>query len=68
MVTQTMLWDPAAHYGPDHWGVCVPPMSEEPLTIDYEEVGIVDHFCYLSEMLCCEGGAERAVKIRTAAA
>ena len=43
-------------------------MAEAPLTIEHEEVGLVDHFCYLGDMLSCEGGAERAVTIRTAAA
>ena len=28
----------------------------------------MDHFCYLGDMLSCEGGAERAAKVRTAMA
>ena len=43
-------------------------MAEAPLAIEDEEVGLVDHFCYLGDMLSCEGGAERAVTVRTAAA
>ena len=44
------------------------PRTEAPLAVEDEEVGLVDHFCYLGDMLSCEGGAERAVTVRTAAA
>ena len=39
-----------------------------PQTLDDDEMELVDHFCYLGDMLSCEGGAERAVMVRTAAA
>ena len=44
------------------------PISEASLTIEIEEGGLVYNFCYLGDMLGCEGGAKRAVTIRTAAA
>ena len=44
------------------------PIPDTPLTIADEEVGLVDHFCYLGNMLNCEGGAEKTLIIRTAAA
>ena len=42
--------------------------SEPPLSIDGSCVQLVDHFCYLGDMLSCEGGAERALVVRVAAA
>ena len=42
-------------------------MSKVPLTIEDEEAGPVDHFCYLGNMLSCKGGVERALTVRTAA-
>ena len=35
------------------------PMSDASVTIDDEEVGLVDQLCYLDDMLSCDGGAER---------
>ena len=43
-------------------------MSEASLTIEDKEVGLVEQFCYLSDMLSCGRGAKRAATIRTATA
>ena len=34
------------------------PMPEVSVTIWDEEIGLVDKFCYLDDMLSCDGGAE----------
>lgn len=36
--------------------------------IDGDEIEMVKDFCYLGDVLCCEGGADRAVKARISAA
>ena len=42
-------------------------MSEAPVTINDDD-GLVDHFCYLDDILSRERGAGGAVTIRSAAA
>ena len=42
--------------------------GESPIEVDGEVVEAVESFCYLGDMISCEGGAERAIKTRTAAA
>ena len=59
MGPQTMLWDPAAHYCPNRWGVGVQPLFKRSCTYVWgpsnEEVCLGNHFCYPGNMLSCEG-------------
>ena len=41
---------------------------EAPMQLDGEQVEMVDSFCYLGDVLSTEGGVERTIKARTAAA
>ena len=52
---------PRCTNGPGHNG-------ELPLQLGGEQVEVVNHFCYLGDVLSGEGGVERAIKSRTAAA
>ena len=52
---------PRCTAGPGHNG-------ELPLQLGGEQVEVVNHFCYLGDVLSGEGGVERTIKARTAAA
>ena len=43
-------------------------IREQPIDVNGEVVEVVDSFCYLGDVMSCEGGVERSIKARTAAA
>ena len=49
-------------------GNAAAPTDPGSTRIDGEEIKVVQDFCYLGDMVCCEGGAERAVRARIASA